>query len=432
MYDDARGEGGMIPTKQGDLLCVHLAREARTVTDRVSRLRIRRVLLSGAAVLPLFGLLDALSLHEHLREALLVRFVWGVTIGALGLAIPRASDRGVRVILGAVAGVCVLFLSLLSALQGGATSQYFQFLVAMPMCVAVCLPVEVAASIVAGAATLGCGLALMAWGGTPGSAMMKWGALCVMSSLLAVFACRTYRRLRDSEQKTLFERHEDLRRFATVVAHEFNNQLGVLQNTISLLGKTPQDPSLLSIQQDAVNHMRTLASDFTNFGRRPRDSRGPVDLVQLAHSYAQALAPDVEVTANADNPVVLGDSGSIARALLNVLKNGVEAGAPVKVTVDETNHGVAVRVRDRGPGVNSEVAARIGEPFFTTKARGTGLGIAIVREVVTQHDGHFSLYNCLKGGVLAELWFPHRHKPPRAGTTTDPRSSSKPPPPVEA
>jgi signal transduction histidine kinase len=176
----------------------------------------------------------------------------------------------------------------------------------------------------------------------------------------------------------------------------------------------PQDEALLAIQQDAVNQMRTLASDFANFGRPPRESRGPVDLVQLAHSYAQALAPHVEVTANVENPVVLGDSGSIARALLNVLKNGVEAGTPVNVTVDDANHGVAVRVRDRGPGVNADIACRIGEPFFTTKPRGTGLGIAIVREVVTQHDGHFSLYNCLKGGVLAELWFPRRHEPPRS------------------
>jgi signal transduction histidine kinase len=63
-------------------------------------------------------------------------------------------------------------------------------------------------------------------------------------------------------------------------------------------------------------------------------------------------------------------------------------------------------VTDHGPGVKPEVARRIGEPFFTTKARGTGLGLALVKQVVTEHDGHFSLYNRREGGVLAELWFP--------------------------
>jgi two-component system nitrogen regulation sensor histidine kinase NtrY len=119
----------------------------------------------------------------------------------------------------------------------------------------------------------------------------------------------------------------------------------------------------------------------------------------------------VDVKTTSERAVIEGDGTSIGRALLNVLKNGVEAGSPVEVTVDGTSSGVTVQVHDRGPGVKREIASRIGEPFFTTKTRGTGLGLAIVRRVMADHGGHFSLYNCREGGVLAELWFPREGLP---------------------
>jgi signal transduction histidine kinase len=395
-------------------LCVHLGAEPRGSTDRLSRARIRRVLLVGAAMSPTFALLDFVNIHDPamLRVAIGVRVLWGALIAVIALAIPRASESAFRALLSLAATVCVVLLTVMAALAGGSKSQYFQFLVAMPMCVAVCLPVETIVAVVAGIGTLACGVGLMAFEGeTSPIAMFRWAMLCAMSGFLAVFSSRAYGRLRDAERKSWLERQADLKRLSAIVAHEINNQLGVLQNTVSLLRKQPSELSLLALQQETIDQMRLLVTDFLDFGTPSRGASGQVDLIELAQTYAHALSPHVDVKATSERAVIEGDGTSIGRALLNVLKNGVEAGSPVEVTVDGTSNGVTVQVHDRGPGVKREIASRIGEPFFTTKTRGTGLGLAIVRRVMADHGGHFSLYNCREGGVLAELWFPREGLP---------------------
>lgn len=426
-------------------LCVHLGPEPRGATDRLSRARLRRVLLVGGAISPLFALLDLVTIHDPatLREAIFVRLLWGALIAGIGLAIGKASDGGVRALLCAAALVCVVLLTVMATLAGGSKSQYFQFLIAMPMCVAVSLPVETAVAVVAGIGTLACGVGMMVIEGeTPPETIFRWAMLCAMSGFLAVFASRAYRRLRDAERRSWLERQADLKRLSAIVAHEINNQLGVLQNTVSLLSKQPPEPSLLDLQQETIDQMRLLVTDFMDFGTPTRGTPGPVDLTELAHTYAHALSPHVDVKATPERAVVEGDGTSIGRALLNVLKNGVEAGSPVEVTVDASNGGVAVRVLDRGPGVKREIASRIGEPFFTTKTRGTGLGLAIVRRVMADHGGHFSMYNRREGGVLAELWFPRTHGPtlwggvrPLLSTWQSPVPPSQPqtsPPPLRS
>lgn len=388
-------------------LCVQLSRDDADATSRTMRLRLRRIFLIGAAIIPVLAVMDVFLVPPRYRAtALMLRAIMAVSNVVLGLAIPRASALGLRLILATAAGLTIVLLTLLFAVAGS-SAQYFQYLVAMPMCVAVCLPVEMLAAVVATVASLGCGVGLMLWeGGNSGASIMRWATLCVMSGGMAMFACHTYKRLHEAQRRAALEREEDLKRLAAVVAHEINNQLGILQNTISLSAKNAVDASIVALQQESVNQMRELTSDFLRYGVSGAERQEAVDLVHLTHAYAQAFAPHVEVSSAADRAVVVGDRTRIARALLNVLKNGVEAGAPVHVTVDEKGDGVRVRVTDRGPGVSPEVARRIGEPFFTTKARGTGLGLALVKQVVSEHYGRFTMYNRTEGGVLAELWFP--------------------------
>lgn len=388
-------------------LCVQLSAVDTEPTSGAMRLRLRRALVLGAAVPPVLFLMDYFNIPTHRGVALLLRLLWSGSILAFALAIPRATPRGLRFVLAGVACVSVGMLTLLTTIAGGTTGQYFQYLVAMPMCIAVCLPVEMLAVVLASAQTLACGVGLMMWEGqAPGPVVMRWAMLCTMSGGLAIFGSDTYRRLRAAERKASAARVEDLRRLAAVVAHEINNQLAVLQNTIALLGKQRVEGMVLALQQESVDQMRELTMDFLRYGMGAHGPKESIDLVHLAYAYAQAFAPQVEVISAPDRAVIEGDRARVARALLNVLKNGVEAGGPVEVTVDEREGGVGVRVADRGPGVSPDVARRIGEPFFTTKTRGTGLGLALVKQVVNEHRGRFSMYNRDEGGVLAEIWFP--------------------------
>ena len=100
-------------------------------------------------------------------------------------------------------------------------------------------------------------------------------------------------------------------------------------------------------------------------------------------------------TALASVPPVLGDSGLLGQVVLNLLQNAIHAvvaagrAGCVRVVVEPAGERVELRVEDDGPGIAADVEPRIFEPFFTTKTQGqgTGLGLAVTREIVSRHGG---------------------------------------------
>jgi signal transduction histidine kinase len=93
-------------------------------------------------------------------------------------------------------------------------------------------------------------------------------------------------------------------------------------------------------------------------------------------------------------PLALLHRGKIAQVVVNLVRNAVQAsaaGGEVQVTVDEVDSAAQITVRDHGPGMPPEVVDRLGEPFFTTKERGSGLGLGISRRIVVEHAGRLDV-----------------------------------------
>jgi signal transduction histidine kinase len=211
---------------------------------------------------------------------------------------------------------------------------------------------------------------------------------------------RLQRRVNAAEQA-----RAELRQMAASVAHEVNNQLGVLHNTLELARRGAPPAQLLPYQQESFEQIRRLAADLVTFSGNQDDERTHFDLVELAHGVVRGLERPVAL--HASGALWLwADKAALARALLNLVKNAVEAGGPVELHVEAAQGGVRVRCLDRGPGLPAEHAGRLGSPFFSTKARGTGLGLAIIQRVATSHGGRFLLANREGGGAAAELWLP--------------------------
>ncbi|WP_228530790.1 MULTISPECIES: ATP-binding protein [Myxococcaceae] len=228
---------------------------------------------------------------------------------------------------------------------------------------------------------------------------------------LALFAGLSWwsRRLRLQRRVNAAEQgRAELRQMAASVAHEVNNQLGVLQNTLELARRGAPARELLPFQQESFEQIRRLAADLVTFSGSQDGERSRFDLAELAHGVARGLeAAPGAVTVHAEGPLWLwADKTALARALLNLMKNGVEAGGPVELRVERAQGGLRVRCLDRGAGLPAEHAARLGSPFFSTKARGTGLGLAIIQRVATAHGGRFLLANREGRGAVAELWLP--------------------------
>ncbi len=214
------------------------------------------------------------------------------------------------------------------------------------------------------------------------------------------------RELRESERAA----YETLIR---MVSHEVNNSVGavgsLLESSTHLGGEGSELAQVLSI---AIERLRTL-NRFTNAladlvrvpPPHPReDDLGALlrDIVTVVRPEAEARHVRVDLALPPDGAVVaLMDKHQMERVLLNVLRNAVEAAGAdgrVAVAIERGKAGSPViSVRDSGPGVPPEAAAFT--PFYTTKPGGHGLGLALVREILTQHGFAHSLRTHPEGGA---------------------------------
>jgi signal transduction histidine kinase len=107
------------------------------------------------------------------------------------------------------------------------------------------------------------------------------------------------------------------------------------------------------------------------------------------------------------------DAGQIKQALVNLIKNAMQAmppGGTLTIETGQNTEEVWVSVADTGGGIAPDQVNQIFEPFYTTKQKGTGLGLMIVQRIVRQHGGHIELESRVGQGATFRIWLPHREK----------------------
>ncbi len=216
---------------------------------------------------------------------------------------------------------------------------------------------------------------------------------------------------------------------ARQVAHEIKNPLTPIQLSVQLLNQAWQDkhPQLDRIVTDTVERvlqqvtlLRSIASEFSLLGRPGELETEAVDLAQLVNDVTGAYAGEIGLE-GADHtvvveaqalPPVLAHRESLQKILGNLMQNSLDAArpeAPLAVTVNwriapET---LTLVWRDNGTGLPAEVADRLFDPYFSTKSKGTGLGLVICRNLADRMHGVITLGNLPEGvGAVAELTLP--------------------------
>lgn len=216
-----------------------------------------------------------------------------------------------------------------------------------------------------------------------------------------------------------------LGRLAAVMAHEIRNPLAAMRQAIGLLGGNPAlgeaDRVLVDLLLEELARVGRIATEFLAFSRPPvaRFTRVPVGpLLEGAASLLRreprlASGVSVETSVARGVPDVTLDADRIRQVLWNLGLNAAEV-APSNGRIhfaassrsDAGRRGVSITVSDTGPGVPLAQRERVFEPFETTRAGGTGLGLALARNAVTRHGGWIRVDDAPGGGARFRIWLP--------------------------
>jgi signal transduction histidine kinase len=219
-------------------------------------------------------------------------------------------------------------------------------------------------------------------------------------------------RTRELEQARMASWTEMARR----VAHDLKNPLTPMSMAAERVSDSddPEAAEAGRILREEIQRLDALARTFAQFGRPPEGPRAPLDLGELLEGMAHRLStPQVPVRARLPSEAVeiAGHLDPLERAIRNLVANAQDAqlsvrledtdGAsfPVEVLLSRESNDAVIRILDRGPGIPDEILPRIWEPEFTTKRRGTGLGLSMVRQVVEAHGGAVTAGNREGGGA---------------------------------
>jgi nitrogen fixation/metabolism regulation signal transduction histidine kinase len=214
-----------------------------------------------------------------------------------------------------------------------------------------------------------------------------------------------------------------------IINHELNNSLAPISSMVHsarLIAQNPEQLGKLGRVFDTIEertrHLTAFLEGYARFARLPKPRPDRVEWRPFLDNV-QALFPQARVGA-APSVDAWFDAGQMQQTLINLLKNANEAGGAadaVELSVEVAPDGAAtITVTDRGSGMTDEVLKSSLVPFFSTKERGTGLGLALCKEIVEAHRGKLRLARREGGGLEVSCWLPGKATviAPRTGRLT--------------
>jgi signal transduction histidine kinase len=267
--------------------------------------------------------------------------------------------------------------------------------------------------------------------------IMRSNDLSLLRMAFDAMSNAVQRRALEQDRERLEANLQHARRMETIgaltsgIAHNFNNIVGaILGFTESAQLELPTDAhtsgSLNEIRR-AGERARELVNQILTFGRRRRLRRARIfvrDWIQEASTLLEATLPShirLVVRERAGEISICGELVSLQQVILNVCNNAAQAmdlpgtiqletdlrdvgrGGPAELAPGQY---LVISVLDPGHGMDETTLERVFEPFFTTRAEGNGLGLALVREVVSEHAGTVRIRSILGAGTQVEIWLP--------------------------
>lgn len=199
-----------------------------------------------------------------------------------------------------------------------------------------------------------------------------------------------------------------------VISHELNNSLAPISSLVhSAQTLTKPEPGdklerVFSTIAERVTHLQQFVEGYARFAKLPPPQQTHANLGEFLR-HLEALVPDARVASPPAGTAYI-DRSQMEQVVINLLKNAREAGgdpSQIELAVELQKNGVlTLTVSDRGPGMSEQVLANAMLPFYSTKERGSGLGLALCREIVEAHNGQIRLENREGGGLRVTVELP--------------------------
>jgi signal transduction histidine kinase len=205
---------------------------------------------------------------------------------------------------------------------------------------------------------------------------------------------------------------------AAVIAHEVRNPLAAVRGAIQVVGsRLKSDNSDAQIVREVIarlDSLNDLIQDLLVFARPPSPKLVPVDVRAIIESIVTLLKRDpqfhsLDITVNGEASPASADPSLLTIAIQNLLINAAQAQkghGDITVTLSNDGPSSLIRIADSGPGIPEEIRASLFRPFKTTKARGTGLGMATSKRLIESQSGHIDVKCPAGGGTIVTLRIP--------------------------
>jgi len=204
------------------------------------------------------------------------------------------------------------------------------------------------------------------------------------------------------------------------VSHEIRNPLGIIRSSAELLKKKAHvlDPTntIPDIIIEEGARLNDIITDFLNFAKPRIPNRTECRIEAIIDKNIQYLASEAidkghtlhkHITGNISS--ISADSDMLYQAFLNILINAMQSmpdGGRIEVDVIEKDSVIKIHFKDYGNGIEENILEKIWAPFFTTKQKGTGLGLGIVKNIIESHDGEIKIVNRKEKGVDVTITLP--------------------------
>ncbi|PKG23256.1 PAS domain-containing sensor histidine kinase [Niallia nealsonii] len=232
--------------------------------------------------------------------------------------------------------------------------------------------------------------------------------------------------LRDITENAVLE--EQLRKSSTLnvigelaagIAHEIRNPMTALKGFIQLLeneSKSDKHKMYFSVIKTELNRIEMIINEFLLLAK-PKDvqyikcdvTKIMDETLELLQAQAVLFSVQIEKKYQKSQLEIYCDPNQMKKVFINIVKNGIEVlenGGQIQVELTETEDSCHIMIQDNGNGISKELVARLGEPFFTTKEKGTGLGLMVCKRIIEDHKGKMEIESEEGVGTAFHIYIP--------------------------